>query len=66
MQRIPRQPSEQRLSTKPYKSPIDVVISNDRLSLIIDGTTGLMKEIIKDQKVIGLRQNFGYYTRGSG
>ena len=65
MQRIPRQPSEQRLSTKPYKSPIDVVISNDRLSLIIDGTTGLMKEIIKDKKVIGLRQNFGYYTRGS-
>lgn len=49
-----------------YKSPIDVVISNDRFSLVIDGSTGLLKAMIKDKQMIGLRQNFGYYTRGFG
>ena len=41
----------------------DITISNDRLKVVIDSKTGLLKSIQKENSNLKIEQNFGYYTR---
>ena len=44
----------------------DIVLSNDKIKVIIDGNSGLLKSIQREGIDINTGQRFGYFIQGSG
>ena len=60
-----RDPLPQQVVAQDDDNVSDISISNDILTVIIDGKSGILKGIQSNNFTVNIRQNFGYYTRGN-